>query len=70
MLKLYFLFLYIFNEYLIADPHVIDRIYIVNCGVMFNNKKKCVWKSFFPLNKKMSKSNIIPKNFLQPSVLS
>jgi hypothetical protein len=27
---------------LIADPHVIDRIYIVKCGVMLINKKNAV----------------------------
>jgi hypothetical protein len=27
---------------LIADPHVIDRIYIVKCGAMLINKKNTV----------------------------
>jgi len=43
---------------------VIDRMHIVNCGVMFNNKKKHVWKSLFPPSKKTSKSHITPEKLV------
>src|SRR6266480_7755952 len=53
---MFFLWVESWLQDLIADPHVIDRMHIVNRGVIFNNKKNLSRNLFFL----MSKSHITP----------